>query len=165
MDRPVKVANPARGQANRKNGYFPVPVRAREFDLARQVQPSRPASACSFSTLRLTLVLTRFLPISAAASIYVFIPPTTIGSVPSSSSHAFTYRWRQLPRVCRHRTSSPQGSPSNGCCLFRYHHGPIIVPLFSYIHYWSVVDMLMLMLMLMCDKESNGGGRYALSNW
>ena len=32
---------------------FPVPVRAREFDLARQVRSSRPASACSFSTLRL----------------------------------------------------------------------------------------------------------------
>ena len=27
-DRPGKVANPARGQLNRKNEYFPVPVRA-----------------------------------------------------------------------------------------------------------------------------------------
>ena len=26
MDRPGKVANPARGQLNRKNGYFPFPV-------------------------------------------------------------------------------------------------------------------------------------------
>ena len=28
MDQPGKVANPARGQLNRKNEYFPVPVRA-----------------------------------------------------------------------------------------------------------------------------------------
>ena len=27
-DRPGKVANPARGQLNRENAYFPVPVRA-----------------------------------------------------------------------------------------------------------------------------------------
>ena len=28
MDQPGKVANPARGQLNRENKYFPVPVRA-----------------------------------------------------------------------------------------------------------------------------------------
>ena len=27
MDQPDKVANPARGQLNRENEYFPVPVR------------------------------------------------------------------------------------------------------------------------------------------
>ena len=47
MDQPGKIANPARGQLNRENEYFPVPVRAWEFGLARRVQPSRPASACS----------------------------------------------------------------------------------------------------------------------
>ena len=25
------------------------------------------------------------------------------------------------------RASSPHGSPSNGCCIFRFHHGPVIV--------------------------------------
>ena len=30
-DQPGKVTNPARGQLNRENEYFPVPVRAREF--------------------------------------------------------------------------------------------------------------------------------------
>ena len=47
-----------------------------EFGLARRVRPSRSASACSFSMLRLNLVLklTRFVPISAAASIYLFKP-------------------------------------------------------------------------------------------
>ena len=28
VDQPGKVANPARGQLNRENEYFPVPVRA-----------------------------------------------------------------------------------------------------------------------------------------
>ena len=47
MDQPGKVANPAPGQLKRKNEYSLVPVRAREFGLARRVQPSRPTSACS----------------------------------------------------------------------------------------------------------------------
>ena len=47
---------------NRENEYFPVPVRASEFGLARRVQPSRPASASSFSILRLSLVLTHGIP-------------------------------------------------------------------------------------------------------
>ena len=39
MDQPGKVANPARGQLNWENEYFPVPVRAGEFGLARR-QPA-----------------------------------------------------------------------------------------------------------------------------
>ena len=42
-DQPGKVANPARGQLNRENEYFPVRVRAGEFGLARRVRQSRPA--------------------------------------------------------------------------------------------------------------------------
>ena len=57
IDQPVMVVNPARDQLNRENEYFPVRVRAREFGLARQVRLSRPASACSFSTLRLNLLI------------------------------------------------------------------------------------------------------------
>ena len=49
MDQPGKVANPARGQLNMEDEYFPVPVRAWEFGLAKRVRPSRPASARSFS--------------------------------------------------------------------------------------------------------------------
>ena len=33
------------------------------------------------------------------------------------------------------RASSPQGSFSNGCCLCRYHHGPICAPPFSHTQY------------------------------
>ena len=54
------VANPAGGQLNRKHVFSPVPVRAREFGLARLVRSSHSAPA------RL------FLPIPAAASIYVY---------------------------------------------------------------------------------------------
>ena len=53
MYQPGKVANPVRGQLSRENKLFPVPVRAREFGPARWVRPSRPASVCSFSTLKL----------------------------------------------------------------------------------------------------------------
>ena len=37
-------------------------------------------------------------------------PPYAIGSVPSLSSHAIAYRWRSLPRIRRHRASTPLGS-------------------------------------------------------
>ena len=59
MDQPGKVGNPARGQLNRENHIFLVPMRAPEslVGLARRVRPSRPASACLFSTFRLNLML------------------------------------------------------------------------------------------------------------
>ena len=44
MHEPGKVANTGRGQLNRENELFPVPVRAEEFGLARRIRPSRPAS-------------------------------------------------------------------------------------------------------------------------
>ena len=56
MNQQSKVANPARSQLNRKNEHFPVPM-AGEFGLARRVRPSRPASTCLFSILRLNPVL------------------------------------------------------------------------------------------------------------
>ena len=74
------------------------------------------------SILRLNLVLTyeiiyiyilyimRFLPSSAAASIYLFKPPYAIGSVPSSLGHAIAYSGHSLPRVRQHRASSPEGT-------------------------------------------------------
>ena len=56
----ARFTNPARGQLNRENEYFPVRVvRACEFDLARRVRQSRPASVCSSPfVFRLNLVLT-----------------------------------------------------------------------------------------------------------
>ena len=46
-DQPGEVVNPARGQLNKENEYFPVSVRACEFGLARRIRQSRPASVCS----------------------------------------------------------------------------------------------------------------------
>ena len=45
----------------------------------------------------------------------------------SLSDHAIAYRWRSPPRAHRHsRAIRPQGSLSNGCCLFRLLHGQLI---------------------------------------
>ena len=100
-----KVTNPARGQPNKEHGnFFPVPLRTLKFSLARQVRLSRPASAGSFSTPKLNLVLSReflpFLPLSATTSIYTVcrhrVSPELIG--PRNCD-----RWRSIPRVRRYR--------------------------------------------------------------
>ena len=108
MDQPGMVANPARSQLNREKCFFPAPVRAREFRLARQVWPFCPTSACSFSTLRRNLVLTNGIPHDFRNGIRPHIlPSTAIGSALGLSGHGIVYRWRSLPKVHRQRTSSP----------------------------------------------------------
>ena len=69
------------------------------------------------------------------------------GSVPSLSGQENAYLRCSLPRVRRHRASSLQANSSNGCCLFRYPHGPILVPLYCR---YSTADI--------CDTKSIGGG-------
>ena len=56
------VTNAARAQLKKKNELFPALVCAWEFCLARQVRPSRSASATSFCKLRLDLMLIRGIP-------------------------------------------------------------------------------------------------------
>ena len=87
-DQPGKIAKPARGQLNRNNKNFPVPALARKFVLERQAWPSRPASVCSFSILRLNLLLTRGIPPDFREDVYLFIPPYAMGSIPSLSGRA-----------------------------------------------------------------------------
>ena len=98
---PGKVANPARDQLNRENKYFPVPVRAWEFGLARQVRLSRPASAGSFSktTGWIRCSHTGSSPSSRFPRRHPYISPIVIGSVPRLSGQALVYRWRWPPRV------------------------------------------------------------------
>ena len=92
-----------------------VPVHAGDFGLARRVRPSRPASACSFSTPRLNLVPTNGIPPDFRGSVhYLFIPSYAIRSVPSLSGHATAYQRRSLPRVRRHRASKPPESVAIG---------------------------------------------------
>ena len=63
---------------------------------------SRPASACSFSSLRLNMVLTHGIPPDFRGGVNIlFIPPYAIGSVPSLSGDANTYRCHPLPKVRR----------------------------------------------------------------
>ena len=132
-DQPGKAANPARGQLNRENEYAPVPFRAWEFGLARRVRQSRPASACSSPYPGwIWCSLKGFLPSSAAASSYLFKPRYAIGSVPCLSGHAIAYRWRSLPRVRRHKASTPKGSSGNGCCLCITMDQLMFAPLFSH---------------------------------
>ena len=126
----VWMANPARGQLNRENSFFPCP-RPRLKNLVSRDRFGRPVPRQpphSPSRLRLNLIgwclLTGFLPLSATAStdnVNRHRSPVYI------RSHPIAYRWRSLPRVRRHRASSRQGGSSNGCCLFRNHHGPIFV--------------------------------------
>ena len=59
MNQPGKVANPARGQLNRGNEYFLCPRSRLENLVTRDGLGSPlPASACSFSILKLNVVLT-----------------------------------------------------------------------------------------------------------
>ena len=79
-----KVANnPARGQLEQGKLFSPVPVRARDFGLVRQVRQSRPASTCSspHPGWIWCLLTTGFLPSSAAASIYICMLVTHIARV------------------------------------------------------------------------------------
>ena len=70
-----------------------------------------------------------------------FKPPNAIGSVPSLSGHAIAYRWRSLPRVCRHGASKPQGS-SRRVLPWQVTMDQIICASLSHIHYWYEVGML-----------------------
>ena len=103
----------------------------------------RPASACSFSILRLIwwLLITGFLPNTAAASIYLYITAIRHRVSPSLSGHAIAYRWRSLPRVRRHRASKPQGS-SERVLPWQFTMDQLICASLSYTHYWYEVGML-----------------------
>ena len=125
MDQPNRVANPARGRLNRKinislSPFAPENLVSRDgFGRPVPRQPARlNTQAESGAYSRDSSRFPRRFPF------YLFIPPYAIGLVPNLSGHAIAHRWRPLPRVRRHRASSPQDSYSNGCCLCRSHHGP-----------------------------------------
>ena len=90
--------------------------------LANWVRPSRPASAHSFSTPRLNLMLITHgfissLPFFATTFIHTVHRCRTSLELPG---RVLVHRWHSLPRDRRHRPPS-----SNGYCLFRCHHRPI----------------------------------------
>ena len=140
MDQPGKVANPARGQLNRKNNIplSPcVPENLVSRDGFSRPVPRQPAHlhtrAESGAYLRDSSRVPRPHPIMK--------PPYAIGSVPSLSGHAITYRWRSLPRVCRHRASKPQGS-SERVLPWQITMDQLIFASLSHTHCWYEVGML-----------------------
>ena len=142
MDQPGKVL-PCSWSAEQGNCFFPYPRSRLRIGLARRVRPSHPASAHSFSTLRLNH---QSGPNSRDSSRFPRRRPILHRQPPSEQSrfsgHAIAYRWRSLPRVRWPKVSSPQGSSRNECSLFRHHNGPIIMRLsFFHTHFCYVVDM------------------------
>ena len=131
---------------------FPWAVRAWELGIARRVRKPHPASACSFSTLRLNLVLTHGIPPDFRGGVHLFIPPYAIGPVPSLSGHAFSYRWRSLPRVRRHRASSPQVPVTGACCFCRSPWTNQCTPLFSHTHYYWYEVVILLVILYHVEK-------------
>ena len=54
-DQPGMVANPARGQLNRKNELFPVPLRAREFIWSSEMSSAVPSRISLLASSRVVL--------------------------------------------------------------------------------------------------------------
>ena len=140
MDQPGKVANPARGQLNRKNSIplSPcVPENLVSRDGFSRPGPRQPAhlhpQAESGAYLRDSSRVPRRRPFMK--------PPYAIGSVPSLSGHAIAYRWRSLPRVRRHRASKPQGS-SERVLPWQITMDQSIFASLSHTHCWYEVGML-----------------------
>ena len=131
MDQPGKVANPARGQLNRENEYFPVRVRASELGLARRFRQPRPASACSFAILSLNLVLPYGIPPKFRGGVHlVFLNRHT----PSGQSRVYRVTHLRTDDV-HYRESAGTGPVDfkvvpNECCLGRSPLTNLYTPLF-----------------------------------
>ena len=93
-----------------------------KFGRTGRVRPSRPVSACPFSTLRLN-PLTRGIPLDFRGGVHLLIPPYTIGSVPSLSGHAIAYRWRHCRESAGTGPVNLKAVPVAGAA-FPGHHGP-----------------------------------------
>ena len=141
-DQPSPVANPARGQLNRDLGIFPCTrsrLRIWSRETGSAVLPR--ASPLIFDTRAESSIinhlygaysrnLSRF-PQRRCPFIYTVNRRRV--STEFISGQAIAYRWRSLPRGRRRRASSPQGSSSNGCCLFRFPHGAVLMRLSFFI--------------------------------
>ena len=74
MNQPGKVANPARGQLNRKNEYFPVRVLSRLRIWSRETGSAVPSRvSLLISILRLNMVLTYGIPPEFRGGVHLFI--------------------------------------------------------------------------------------------
>ena len=83
---------------------------------------------CLFSTLRLNPVLNHGGSSDFRDGVHLFMPPNSPELIGSRNCVPMAFT-----------TESPQDSSSNGCCFFRYLHGPINVRLsFSHTHYTNI---------------------------
>ena len=73
MDQPGKVANPARGQLNRENEYFPVPVRVLRIRSRETGSAVLYRVSLLISVLRLNLELTHGIPPDFRGGVHLFI--------------------------------------------------------------------------------------------
>ena len=113
-DQPGKAANPARGQLNRENEYFPFPC-SRLRIWCRETGSAVPSRVSLLISILSQAETGSYLRDSSRVPrrrsfICDSKPSYAIESVPSLSGHANAYRWRPLPGVRRHRASKPQGS-------------------------------------------------------
>ena len=142
MNQPRKVANPARGQLNRENEYSLfafAPENLVSQDGPGSTVPRQPVHLHTQAEYGAYLRDSSRVP-RRRPFIY-FKSPHAIGSVPSLSGHAIAYRWRSLPRVCRHRASKPQGS-SERVLPWQVTIDQLICASLSHTHYWYEVGML-----------------------
>ena len=73
---------------------------------------------------------------------FIYLKPrNAIGPVPSLSVHEIAYRWRSLPRVCRHGASKHQGS-SKRVPPWQVTMDQLTFASLSHTHYWYEVGML-----------------------
>ena len=120
------VANSARAQLNR-DYFFPLSSLAPENLVSRdrfdRTVPRQPAH--SPHSGRIWRLLVGFLPFSATESTY----SVNRHQVKSRVDQVITELRADGVHCRESRASSPQGSSSNECCLFRYLHGPFFMRL------------------------------------
>ena len=121
-DQPCKVVNPARGQLNRENKYFPVRVCLRIW--SRETDWAVPSCvSLLISILRLNLVLTYGIPYEFRSGVHLFMFIYLNHHTPSGRSRVYRVTQVRTDGVhCR----EPAGTGPvnlkvvpNGCCLGR----------------------------------------------
>ena len=144
MDQPRKVANPARGQLNRENEYFPVRVRAWQLGLSRNgfgsLVPRQPAH---LHNTQANLVLTYGIPPEFRGGVHLFILYRHM-----SSGQSRVYRVAHLRTDGVHCRESAGIGPvnlkvvPNECCLGQVTMDQLICASLSHTRYWYEVSTL-----------------------
>ena len=156
-DQPGKVGNPARGQLNRKNDYFPVHVRACENLVSRDgfgtPVPRPPAYLHTQTEFGIYLRDSSQFPRRRTYNYLKRHTPSRQSRV--LSGHAIAYRWRSLPRVYRHRASKPQNSFKR-VLPWQVAMDQLICASLSHTHYWYEMGMLKVPATYYLNKDQPG---------